>query len=289
MDNINQQTHTEDEIRLSDYLRIVNQYRYLVVVIFVLVLGFTILYTAKSPKIYSTSAKILLEDTQGKNNLMLVATPGIGTTSINNQIEIIKSSPVAAIAWQIIQKYKDSDTFPIRSSSNPIARIRSSMRVESKRETEILTIAYSSSNPVEAMAAANSIAEAVQQQNTQFSRLEFTNIREFLESQLDAITRRLQTSEEDLRAFKIESGMTELSEETRSLIEKSAESESAYETSRTDAMVKQRTLNFLNKQLQQQDTLVTNINNILSTPYINELRKQISRYTSHDNKISYQK
>jgi hypothetical protein len=53
------------------------------------------------------------------------------------------------------------------------------------------------------MAAVNSIAEAIQQQNTQYARLEFTTIREFLETQLDAISRRLQSSENDLRNLRI--------------------------------------------------------------------------------------
>lgn len=276
MENLNQTQQREDEIRLSDYLRIINQFRYLVVIIFVVVLGITIFYTAKSPRVYSTSSKVLLEDIKGKNNMMWIATPGIGTTSINNQIEIIKSTPVAAVAWQIMQKYKDADTFPIRNSANPTTRIKNSMKVESKRDTEILTISYASTNPIEAMAAANSIAEAIQQQNTQFARLEFTNIREFLESQLDAITRRLQTSEEDLRAFKIESGLSDLSNETRVLIDRSAEAEATYEAAKTDFLVKQKTLDFLNKQLAQQDTVLTDLNKILSTPYVNELRKQIT-------------
>ena len=275
MEYQDQQVNKEQEIRISDYLRIINQYRYIVVSVFVLVLGLTILYTAKQPRIYSTSAKILLEDSKNKSELMFLTSRGITPTTINNQIELIRSTPVAAVAWQIMQKYKDSDAFPLKASSNPVARILGSMSVASKRETDILTIGYLTTNPLEAMAAANSIAEALQQQNTQYARLEFTNIREFLESQLDAISRRLQTSEEDLRAFKIENGLTELSEETRQLITKSSEIEANYQAAKTDAVIRQKTLNFLNRRLQQQDTLLTDINNILSTPYIDELRKQI--------------
>ena len=47
----------------------------------------------------------------------------------------------------------------------------------------------------------NSIAEAIQQQNTQYPRLEFTTSVNF-GNQLDAISRRLQSSENDLREFK---------------------------------------------------------------------------------------
>jgi len=62
MENRNTPLPIQDEIKLSDYLRIILQYRYLVILVFTLVLVATIFYTARQPKIYSASARILLED-----------------------------------------------------------------------------------------------------------------------------------------------------------------------------------------------------------------------------------
>ena len=193
LENENNQVPVQEEIKLSDYFRIILQYRYLIILIFLVVLVSTVYYTARLPKIYSTSARILLEDANKQSDLMFLSTGGLGKNTINNQIELIHSKPIMNLAWEIMKKYPDWDTFPASQAADPASTLNK-MNVESKRETDVLTISFESTNPTEAMAAVNSIAEAIQQQNTQYARLEFTTIREFLETQLDAISRRLQSS-----------------------------------------------------------------------------------------------
>ena len=273
MEQQNTPTPASDEINISDYFRIILQYRYLVILVFIIVLIGTIIYTARQPRIYSASNRILLE-TQKSGADLFLAGSGNAKNELNNQIELIKSKPILDAAWEIMKKYPDWESFPVASSTDPAGRLRR-VKVESKRETDILTISFESTSQGEAMAAVNSIAEAVQQENTQFARLEYTTIREFLETQLDAISRRLQSSENDLREFKNMNKLTELSEETRKLIEESAKIESEYEAALTDQAVKARTLELFQKQLQQQDSLVVNVSTVLKTPYINELRKQV--------------
>ncbi|HRY84100.1 MAG TPA: polysaccharide biosynthesis tyrosine autokinase, partial [Candidatus Cloacimonadota bacterium] len=265
----------QDEIKLSDYLRIILQYRYLVVVVFALVIAATIIYTARQPKVYSAASRILLEDQKGNAQMLFMAAPGVGTNSLNNQIELMKSKPIGNRAWEIMKKNPEWESFPINQARNPGTILKSAMKVESKRETDILTISMESTNQVEAMAAVNAIAEAIQQENTQYARLEFTTIREFLETQLDAISRRLQSSENDLREFKNLNKLTQLSEETSKLIEQSADVEANYESALTDQAVKAKTLVVLQQQLAEQDSLLTDVQNVLSAPRVEELRKQV--------------
>lgn len=264
----------QDEIKLSDYVRIVLQYRYLIVLVFILVMAATIIYTARQDKIYSASSRIMLEDQNQGAEFLFMGAPGMGKNSINNQIEIIKSRPTLTLAWEIMKKYPDWDLFPIASHENPAGAL-GEVKVESKRETDLLTISIESTSPTEAQAAVNAIAEAIQQQNTQFARLEYTTIREFLETQLDAISRRLQASENDLREFKNLNRLTELTAETTKLIEQSSELEAELEASLTDMAVKAKSLDLLTKQLRDQDSLLVDIDNMIKTPYITELRKQV--------------
>ncbi|MCB5259133.1 MAG: GumC family protein, partial [Candidatus Cloacimonetes bacterium] len=274
MENNIQNQPIQDEIKLSDYLRIVLQYRYLIVMIFVFVMAGTIFYTARQPKIYSATSRILLEDQNSNAGFLMMATPGIGRNSINNQIELIKSKPTLSLAWEIMKKYPDWDLFPIASLANPPGGL-ANVSVESKRDTDLLTISIESTSPIEAQAAVNAVAEAIQQQNTQFARLEFTTIREFLETQLDAISRRLQASENDLREFKNLNRLTELSTETVKLIEQSSELEAELESALTEMAVKAKSLDLLSKQLRDQDSLMVDVDNIIQTPYLVELRKQV--------------
>ncbi|MGC9361898.1 MAG: Wzz/FepE/Etk N-terminal domain-containing protein, partial [Candidatus Syntrophosphaera sp.] len=240
------------EIKLSDYLRILLQYRYLIILIFILALAVTIVYTYRQPRIYSTSARILLENQATGAEVLLLTNQGSGKNYINNQIEQIKTKPVLNAAWEIMKKNPDWESYPISTSSNPAGNL-ARVNVESKRDTDILTLSFESTHPGEAMAAANAIADAVQQQNTQLARLEYTTIREFLGEQLDLISRRLQISEDDLRAFKNENRLVELTETTSQWIEQSAEIESEYEAALTDLAVKARTVDVLRSQLADQD------------------------------------
>ena len=90
------------------------------------------------------------------------------------------------------------------------------------------------------------------------------------------ISRRLQISEDDLREFKNENKLVELSETTTKWIEQSSQIESQYESALTDQAVKAKTLDLLKKQLRDQDSLLVQVENVLQAPYIEELRKQIT-------------
>ena len=103
MEQQNQSPTPQDEIRLSDYLRILLQYRYLIVLVFVIVVSITIVYTGRQPRIYSASNRILLESKSSTSDMMFFAPAGTGKTGINNQIELIKSTPTMTAAWEIMK------------------------------------------------------------------------------------------------------------------------------------------------------------------------------------------
>ncbi len=274
MENQNQNQAYQDEINIAEYFRIALQYRYLIVFIFVLVMAGTVFFTARQSKIYSASSRIMLEDQSKGADFLFMGAGGMGKNTINNQIEIIKSKPTLMLAWEIMKKYPDWDLFPMAASPNPAARL-DRVKVESKRETDLLTISIESTSPAEAQAAANAIAEAIQQQNTQHARLEYITIREFLETQLDAISRRLQASENDLREFKNLNKLTELTAETTKLIEKSADLEAQLEEALTNMAVKARSVEMITRQLSEQDSILVDVDNLVKAPYVTELRKQV--------------
>lgn len=270
----------EQEINLSDYITILLRYKYLILTVFVVVLGLAIIYTARAPRIYQASAKIMLEDRAPAN---LLFTPvGQKASSINNTIEILKSRPVIETAYLIIQRNPRFTDFPINprhydseDNFSPIGYFANRMSVESKRDTDILTISFESTSPQEAQAAANAAASALMQQDTDYARMEFRNTREFLEEQLDQVERRLRAAEEELRNFKIEHGISLLSEETKKLIDQSSELGLLLSTAETDLEVAEDHLNFLQSQLAQQNIVLEDVNSILTSPLLEQLRSEI--------------
>ncbi len=86
----------EQEINLNDYLNVLIRYKWLVISIFIVVFVAATIYTAKSPRIYKATAKILIEDSM--SNSMIFGSFGKQQSSINNKIQILKSRPVLKIA-----------------------------------------------------------------------------------------------------------------------------------------------------------------------------------------------
>ncbi|MDD3051543.1 MAG: polysaccharide biosynthesis tyrosine autokinase [Candidatus Cloacimonetes bacterium] len=281
MERTNVYYDQESEIKLSDYFRIMFHFKWLIISIFILFVAGTIVYTARSPRIYKASTKVILED---KKNDMFYMTPGFGSYSLNNNIEILKSRPVMQIALDLLQQNEKSLEFPIMESGGPLGTLISGIQVETKRETDILTISFESTSPDEAAAVCNATAQALIEQNRSFARMELTRAREFLGEQVESISARLRNAEEDLRLYKLQQGISLLSEETKQLIEKSSDLEAALQVAETDLSIKNEHLFFLQRELGKQDSLLSDINTVLSSPLLDQMRNKIveleSRYTS---------
>ncbi|MDY6915192.1 MAG: polysaccharide biosynthesis tyrosine autokinase [Candidatus Cloacimonadota bacterium] len=96
-----------------------------------------------------------------------------------------------------------------------------------------------------------------------------------MENRLDETERRLRNSEEDLRSYKIEKGISLLTEETSQIIEQSAELEMLLSEAETELAVAENRLKYLTQELSDQDEMLGDVNSILNTPLLDELRKEI--------------
>jgi tyrosine-protein kinase Etk/Wzc len=185
--------------------------------------------------------------------------------------------------------------FPINGTPeepvNPIGYLKDRVTIDNERETDILAISYESTNPREAMAMANATAYALIQDDTDNARTEFRRTREFLENQLDEKERLLRLAEEDLRIYKIDNKISLLSEETIKLIEQSSDLEKLLAEAQTEYEVSSNHLAFLKKELVKQDTMLADVNAILTTPLLEKLRQEIvqnqTRYVNLLTKSDY--
>jgi capsular exopolysaccharide synthesis family protein len=274
-DQFNQVKFNEDfeeqEIKLTDYFNIIVRFKWIVASIFLAVFVVSFIYTAKAPRIYKATSKVLLEDKMGSN--LFFTSMNNKASSINNNIQILQSFPVMTIANQILSRHKDYDSFPISQIDGlPEAYLKGNIEVDTERETDILIISFNSTYPLEAKEAANAAANALMQQDTDYARREFRNAREFLANQLDEHDRRLRSAEEELRTYKIEHGVSMLSEETQKLIEQSSDLTAMLSESVTELDVADNHLNFLKEELAEQDIFLADVNSVLSSPLLEQLK-----------------
>ncbi len=264
----------ESDLKITDYINILLRYKWIIIFSFLIVVAFTKYQVSQMPRIYSSSSKILLEDTSNARFIFGTETSRINS-SLNNNIEILKSRPVMKITLDILKEEEDFNQLPLSRSSDPVSRLKYGIQVSSQRDTDILTISFESTSPLECQAVTDAAALALMEQNTNYARLELRNTREFLSEQLEESERRLRISEEDLRIYKIENGISVLSTETQNLIGRAASLETMLSGSEIDLQVNEKHLEYLNTELSRQDTLLLDINTVLTSPLLNKLRSEI--------------
>jgi polysaccharide biosynthesis transport protein len=262
----------EQEINLLDYVRIFLKYKWIIFLCFTVVLLVTYFHTKAATRIYQASSRILIENkTQSE---MFLMTPVVNNTTINNTIEIIKSRPVLELTYEMMRRDPDFEQLPISQSDNPIGYLRG-VQTEHKRDTDILTLSFASPSPQEAVLVPSYIAQALISQITEYERLELNNIKDFLEDQVEIVASRLRIAEEDLRMYKIDRGVSLLTEETRSLINRASDVEAAFEEAVTEKTILEQKVAYLQEQLSEQDEIFQDVNSIISSSVIDQLRAEV--------------
>ncbi len=268
--NINIQP--EQDINILDYVRIFLKYKLVIIVSLVVVLFITYYHTKNTTRIFQGNARILFESSRPQDMFL----PGYATTDskINNTIELIKSRPVREIALNLIKNDPNYNNLPLSESENPVGYL-GNIQTERRRDTDILTVSFESPKPLEASLVPNYIVEALIEQITQHERVELSNIVNFLEEQVEIVANRLRISEEDLRNYKIDRGIHLLSEETKSLINRASDVEAAYEEAVNQKVVLEQQIDYLQNELNRQDSRLHDINSIISSSYMQEIRSGV--------------
>jgi tyrosine-protein kinase Etk/Wzc len=263
----------EQEIHLKEYLRIILQHKWTVVIIFLVVVGATAFYTIRAPRIYESSGKLLLE-LQKKTDLFL-PTGGFGRNDLNNQMEVLKSTPIMRGAVEKIQRHPEAATFPILAVEDPEEALAKKIDASAKREVDIIDISYKSISPSESQTVVNSVIDSYVEENLKYARAEVTTIREFLEKQLDITSKKLAISEEDLREYKVEHNIFALSDETQEMIKNMVEFEAELSIAQTDLQVNEKKLNYLKTELSKLDASLGKEIVSISSPVIEQLREKL--------------
>ncbi|MCK4591269.1 MAG: hypothetical protein KAT86_05905, partial [Candidatus Latescibacteria bacterium] len=111
----------------------------------------------------------------------------------------------------------------------------------------------------------------------QVSKEEISETRRFIEDQLAKVREELRISEETLRDFKEKKKVAALPDETRALVEQLADFETLYNEAETDLGSSQTRLNYLRKQLREQQEDLPEMIARVSSPLIHNFRAEIAR------------
>jgi tyrosine-protein kinase Etk/Wzc len=273
--------------QLSEFLRILFRGRWIVVVSFLAVVGAVTYLTYRMRPQYAATTSLLIVTRDRVENAFLDRGPVPASRTRNsNAMEILQSR---MIAEDVIRSLEDSpyrtelelmqETTP---SGRPISfdsranALRGRISVSLQKDTDVLELTATAYTPFEAAFLANAVAEQFYKYSLQSARGEITDIRQFLEQQLEVVRGQLSQSEEVERSYKESQGVSALDQETSALVGQSADFHARYNTTQTELNAQLRRQDYLRKQLAEaRGSLIEDISSATS-PLIVSMQQEIA-------------
>jgi polysaccharide biosynthesis transport protein len=187
---------------------------------FAAVIGGAIAYLSVTPRLYETSARLMLNDkrisvSQLGRDLTQVSSgsPG-GASPLADQAELVKSQRVLTRAIRIFLEFNQDSPY----SQLTTTALGQGLRVKIVPATNILELSYQSKDPVLAASVLNAVSLAMEEESAAIIRQEAANVRKFLEQEVPKARRRLETAELNENKYRQSSGIVSFEEQTKSLV-----------------------------------------------------------------------
>jgi succinoglycan biosynthesis transport protein ExoP len=256
-----------------DYLFVIHERKWVIVLAFIGVLTATAYFTFTSPNVYEASTTLMVDPGARSSAVLQLGYRPTGSNLLQNYCQVISSRTVAE---KTAEKLAAPPRYPSRTAgSSLVDNLARSISATPVRGTDMIRVTARASTAEEAALISNAAVDVFIEQQISLLRGEYTEQRHFLEEQIPLILNRLQEAEERLKEFKETNKFVVLSEEARAVTEKLAEFDKLYSEAQTDINTSTSRLAYLRDHLaEQQKNLPDDIAKV-SSPYLLELRKQI--------------
>jgi tyrosine-protein kinase Etk/Wzc len=188
------------EMNLTDYLRVIRKRKRIIALSFILVFASTVYYTSKQTPVYNTSCKIKIEQRKSVAEILtelITWSPGDEMASQANIITSYEVIKRAAIKLGYIEpNMAEEEEMPM------VKGYQGQISTEQIEMTNIISIIATSSDPEQAATFVNTVAEVYKETHFENKKKEASNVREFVEGQLDSYAEQLRSSEEALQVFR---------------------------------------------------------------------------------------
>ncbi len=283
------QQPSEQEVSIQDYFLIVYKGRWIIAISFLAVVIITAFLTVRASPVYQAKTTLLIETQKPGAAIPLFEGQGFGIvrreTMINNQVQILKSHTIAGLVLNELRRVPGSEnlgifkTTPGRpwSKEGAIQWLQRSIKVTPVRDTDIIEIRCQAYTPEGAAVFANTYARVYYKQRLQMSKEEISETRRFIEDQLAKVREELRESEESLLKFKEKEKVVALPEETKALVDQLSDFEALYNEAKTDLGASQTRLDYLRRQLREEQQDLPEKIATVSTPLIQRFRGEIAR------------
>lgn len=221
------------ELNVIDYWLILKKRKYLILLSALLVVCFTFLFSEffKPAPLYEAVARVKFERSTTVAQQLLESLSYSNANDLGTQTEFIRSFPVMERVAVDLGRVAPSVTEEEKRSApylNTVYNLGQEIKAQREGDTNIIRITAMSDQPEAAEHMANSTAQAYRVENIATRNRLVTESRRFVEEQLANLEKRLNESEEGLRAFKEREGQVFLSEEARAALDTFTKLEEQY-------------------------------------------------------------
>ncbi|AFY58043.1 capsular exopolysaccharide biosynthesis protein [Rivularia sp. PCC 7116] len=225
---------------------------------FVAVMGGAFAYLSITPRVYETSARLMLDEKQisvselGRDLTQVAnSTPG-GPSPLADQAELVKSQRVLEKAIKIFSsQYKIKNDQNFGKDGLTSEYLRKNLSVKIVPATNILQISYENQDPLLAARLLNAVSSAMVEYDIKAISSEATKVKDFLENkQLPIARKKLREAEATESQYRQASGIVSFAEQTESLVENLSSLEE-----------QERTLSALLEQVRSQENSLRQITN----------------------------
>ncbi len=285
----------ENQLTFNDYLRIIYRGKLIILVTFFVIMTATVIYTFTAAPSYESRTTLLIESTGAmERSIFDVSYFGNQTTLLANQMEILKSRSLGerVIKRLDLSEVRDSltifrplDDGSVRSLRSMVGWLQENLEVNEIKNTDIIELKFQAGTPFESAFITNVISEEFQLFNSEANRVEISDLRVFLEKQLDKKGQELQLAEENLREFQERENVADLSDETAQLVNRLAEAEAMQEQAQVELDSYQERKQSLMKQIQERKISLAKDLSEISTPYLTSLQNTLAEAVAERTKF----
>jgi tyrosine-protein kinase Etk/Wzc len=199
------------EMSLVDYLRVIRKRIRIIILSFALVVCSTIFFTTRQIPIYTTSCKVKIEQRKSVAEALtelITWSPGDEMASQANFIKSYEIMEKVAEKLKLIEEVNTEDETEAEKQRKDPVRIaiikglQGKINTEQVEYTNIIAISATSSDPEEAMMLVNSVADVYKDTHYENKTQEASQLKEFVEKQLNSYLEKLQESTNDLQEFR---------------------------------------------------------------------------------------
>lgn len=316
MDKKNQ--NIVNDLSIGDYIQVIRRGLNSLVIIFVLCLLVTIYLSFTKKPVYSSTATIMINSTNGVDNLFDLSRKSEKTDILNikeliytkqvsinvvkklweneeyrKNLEIFGTRKFEKKAWDIT-KYFSSDDEEV-DINQPYSKdigekyyknVLESIKVTNKRETDIIKVSCTSTFRDEAQLLANTVVEVFKSFDKNLNAEASLSLGKFLEEQIEIKFSELSAAEEKLLKYSAQDADSsfysyeEDQEHVQGRLEQLLDAETKYNQAKAEKNIRIKNKEFFIKKLDEEEKKL--IDNLQSSKYatINSLRIQISEKES---------